>query len=73
MSGGDPKDCLYHVWAWVQPKPGNLSHTLAEVCLACGMHRPTVARAHAQPIRPVSVTAIDGYGYEWSTPPKKCG
>ena len=39
MSGGDPKDCLYHVWAWVQLKPGNLDHTLTEVCLACGVHR----------------------------------
>ena len=37
--GGDPASCLYHVWAWVQLTPGNLSHVLTEVCLACGVHR----------------------------------
>ena len=37
MSGGDPKDCLYHVWAFVRLAPG--APALTEICLACGVHR----------------------------------
>ena len=36
MSGGNPKDCLYHVWAFVRLTPG--VPILTQVCLACGMH-----------------------------------
>ena len=37
MSDSDPKDCLYHVWAFVRLAPG--VSTLTEICLACGAHR----------------------------------
>ena len=84
MSGGTPKDCLYHVWAFVRLAPG--APSLTEVCLACGVHyiswargeftksdhhghRPTL-RAY-RPTCPVSVTTIDGFGYDWNTPSKE--
>ena len=34
MSGGDPKDCLYHVWGFVRLDPGG---PLTEACLSCGV------------------------------------
>ena len=37
MSGGNPKDCLYHVWTFVRLVPGG--PTLTQICLACGVHR----------------------------------